>query len=169
MKLRNIAGGALVLGVIAGVWLSQYLPGLGTGNGVGIGQSGLEGTAVSVSGNAGGKLAGPELGEGVPAASTTPTGSAIPARRPLLVVIREHQYFLQQGEGEAMITLSSLIEAIAEHPGDEDGLKIRIERSDTARVTAELSLTEALEKAGIAKSAVFWTDRVEPNETKSSP
>lgn len=141
-RYRYIIGGTLLLGVLAGVWLSNFLQGIGTGDGIGIGQSGMSGVSVSTT-------AGPaDLG-----ISSDSPATDVP--QSLRVVIRDRSYFLRDQETEQPQALSDLVALARSVPGDEDGIKVRVFRSRSARVTAELGLRDALLEADVPESAIF--------------
>jgi hypothetical protein len=143
-RMRYVIGGALVLGIVAGVWLSDLLKGLGSGNGVGIGQAGLEGVAVQVDP----ATTGSDLG----LSSESTTGVAATS---LKVLIKDRGYFLRTGDLDSPIDLEALVPMVQAATGDDDGIKLRIYRSGTARVTAELQLREALRAADVAEGAIY--------------
>jgi hypothetical protein len=142
--MRYVVGGALALGIAAGVWLSDWFKGIGLGEGsaVGIGQSGWDGVQTNAEGQAA------DLG----VSYQTPLPAGAPTLR---VVIKDRSYFLRDGETDTPIELAALVDAVKQHPADEDGIRLRLYRTNTARVTAELQLREALQTAGIPDAAVF--------------
>jgi hypothetical protein len=143
--MRYVAGGALALGIAAGVWLGDWFKGFGPGGGEGSGlrRSG-EGVQTSVASGNGAEL-------GVTAASL----DRIPPVTTLRVVIRDRSYFLRDGATDTPVELSALVEAAQRQPPDDDGIKLRLYRTNTARVTAELQLKDALHAAGIADAAIY--------------
>ena len=130
-----------MLGIAAGIWLGDLFKGLGSGNGIGIGQSGI--TQVSVDQPAGTVELGME-------------GESNPTEAPetVRVVIRDRGFFLKSGDEETPIELGELITLIQSAQGDEDGIKLRVYRSASARVTTELALRDALKAAEIADAAI---------------
>jgi hypothetical protein len=143
-KMRYVVGGALALGIAAGVWLSDWFKGIGVGggSGVGIGQSGWQGMPSGEES---------EVADlGVSYQTPLPAGPVT-----LRVVIKDRSYFLRDGETDTPIELAALVDAVKQHPADEDGIRLRLYRTNTARVTAELQLREALQAAGIPDAAVF--------------
>jgi len=149
-KMRYIIGGALVLGIAAGVWLGDMFKGLGTGNGVGIGQSGLSGVQTSVA-----PVAGPDLGVSTDSAGTGTIDT-------VQVVVRDRSYFLRLNGEESPIDLDALLSMIATTTGNDEGIRVAIYRAGSARTTTVLQLTEALESAGINPAAVYTSpDMVE--------
>jgi hypothetical protein len=150
-KLRNIAGVALVLGVAAGVWLSDVWKGIGSGEGIGVGNGK---TVVSLeSGDA--TDAAPELGVEGPASTTN-------AGKTLRVVIRDRSYFLKNGAKETPTTLDELVQSLRGVSGDDDGVKLRVYRAENARVTADVQLREALQAADVPEAATYWSNDIAP-------
>ncbi len=145
-KTRNIAAVILVLGVAAGVWMSDLWKGFGGGKGLGLGD-GDKPRAVSTDSDG---RAAPESGGDGPA-STTHAGQTV------RVVIRDRDYFLKEGSRETPLPLDQLVNAVREVPGDDDGIRLRVYRAESARVTTELELREALQKAEIPESATYWS------------
>jgi hypothetical protein len=150
-KLRTIVSVVLVLGVAAGVWLSEFWKGFGNGKGLGLG-NGDKPAAVSTEEEGD---AAPELGVDGPA-STTHAGETV------RVVIRDRDYFLKEGRTETPLPLDRLVDTVREVPGDDDGIRLRVYRAESARVTAELELREALQKAEIPESATYWSPDAAP-------
>lgn len=146
--MRYVAGGALALGVAAGVWLGDWFKGFGPGGGEGSGfrQSG-EGVQTSVVASNGAEL-------GVSAASL----DRIPRVTTLRVVIKDRSYFLRDGETDTPVELAAVVDAVQRQPPDDDGIKLRLYRTNTARVTAELQLLDALHAAGIADAAIYKSE-----------
>lgn len=144
-RMRYVVGGALVLGIAAGVWLGDWFKGFGPG---GDGTTGGLGTGDGVKTSLVGESP-PELGV---TAETTTVGLVTSMLR---VVIKDRSYFLRDGETDTPIELPALVDAVKQHPADDDGIKLRLYRSNTARVTAELQLREALHAAGVSDAAIY--------------
>lgn len=145
-KFRNVAAVMLVLGVAAGVWMSDLWKGLGGGSGLGLGD-GKKSPARSADE---GRETAPELGVDGPA-STTHAGQTV------RVIIRDRDYFLKEGRQETPLPLDRLVDTVRDVSGDDDGVRLRVYRAESARVTAELELREALQKAEIPESATYWS------------
>ncbi len=143
-RLRNLLGGALVVGVICGVWLGDFLPGLGTGGGIGfgVGSTGVMGTPTGVDRAA-------EFNVGKEHVDKT-------AGKSLRVVVKDWNYFVRTGDKDTPITLEDLVERVAQLPGDADGIKLRVYRTESARATAEHRLQDALKTASVAESAIYF-------------
>lgn len=142
-KMRYVIGGALVLGIAAGVWLSDFFKGVGTGNGVGIGQSGLSGVQTSAA-----PVAGPDLGLSTDSSGTGTIDT-------VQVVIRDRSYYVRLNGEESPIDLDALLAMINTTTGNDEGIRVAIYRAGSARATTMLQLTEALNSAGIADAAIY--------------
>lgn len=139
-RLRNMLGGALIVGLITGAYFSDWVPGLGSGGNATIS---LNADATDKGDNTAEFNVGTETGHG--------TGG------PLKVVIKDWNYFVRVGKTDTPIELADLIAAIGTAKGDPDGIRLRVYRTDSARATAEHKLQDALKTAGIAESAVYFS------------
>jgi hypothetical protein len=145
-KTRNIVTVVLVLGVAAGVWMSDLWKGFGGGKGLGLGD-GDKPRAVSTDGDG---RAARESGVDGPA-STTHAGQTV------RVVIRDRDYFLKEGQKETPLPLDRLVNAVRDVSGDDDGIRLRVYRAESMRMTTEIELRAALQKAEIPESATYWS------------
>jgi hypothetical protein len=143
LKLRNFVTVALVLGVAAGIWLSDLWKGPG-GNGLGLGK----GPAV---------VSKDEGAASAPAPNDNESPAPALTAKTLRVLIRDRSYFLKDGSQETSITLDALVGALRNTDGDEDGIRLRVYRAENARVTADVQLKEALQQAEIPESAIYWS------------
>ncbi len=143
-RLRNLLGGALVVGVICGVWLGDFLPGLGTGGGigVGVGSTGIMGTPTGTDRSA-------EFNVGKEQIDKTNGKS-------LRVVVKDWNFFVRSGGEDTPIVLDDLVKRVEQLPGDADGIRLRVYRTESARATAEQRLQDALKSAKVAESAVYF-------------
>jgi hypothetical protein len=153
-SLKRKAVGAGALGLVAlGIWLGQYFPGFGLGKGLGFG------TGSSDSG--GGPATGiQETRTGDPAANVAGPGTpaqpaAIPPQR-LRVIIDGEQFILASGEtghqGQ-VLDATEIAQRAKSATGDDQGIRIRIERTKNATAGARQTLFEALDAAGITRDA----------------
>jgi len=150
--MRYVTGGALVLGIAAGVWLSDWFKGLGLGGGagVGIGQRGMSGIQANAD------------GEPADIGVSYQTTSVVQGPPSLRVVIKDRSYFLRDGETDTPIELPALVEAIKQQPPDDDGIKLRLYQTNDARQSARVALLEELQAAGVPAAAVHeYQDAVE--------
>ncbi len=154
-RLRNIAAIALVAGIAVGVWLADWFKGLGSGDGIGIGQRSVatvpassDGTGAS-SGTVPGKAAAP-LQDAETFAPTAPAAKAVS------LVISDRSFFLQTDSGDQPVTLQRILQLVSEVPGDEDGHRLKIARSASSRSSTEQELQDALIQAGIPDKEIYW-------------
>lgn len=143
-RLRNLLVGALAIGVICGIWLGDFLPGLGLGGGgfgVGVGPNGILG-----------------ISSGTNADAEFNVGAEHPDKsngKSLRVVVKDWNYFVRSTGGDQPIGLEDLVDRVKELPGDADGIQLRVYRTESARATAEQRLQDALKAANVAESAVY--------------
>lgn len=153
-SLRRKVVGVGALGLVAlGVWLGQYFPGFGLGKGLGFG-TGAESTGNS---NAEPQLERPTTGS--PSASVVsrelpPAPGMAPTR--MRVIIDGDKYVLAKDdtgrEGEALDP-TEIAQRAKATTGDDQGIRIRIERTKRATAGARQALLEALDAAGITRDA----------------
>ena len=143
-RMRYVVGGALVLGIAAGVWLGDWFKGFGPGGtGTGFGTSNTDGVQTSV-------------GDGVADIGVATDRPASAVTLPTLrVVIRDRSYFLRDGDQETPIELPDLVDLVVKHPADEDGLKLRVYRANSARAKTVDDLAHAVRSASVADAAVY--------------
>lgn len=151
-RLRNVAGMALILGVAIGIWLADWFQGLGTG------KSGPSSLQVSLGTDGASELpAREEIGPPtrVVSESTTkdePSTGAIE----LTAIIDGHEIFLKNSLEESPISAPQLASLVREADGNEDGIRLRILRRRSSRVSTETALQDALREANVPDAAVFW-------------
>ncbi len=154
MKKRNMAvgGSFLIVGAIA-IWLAGLLSGLGISNGDGDGE-----VQVSLTPDMAGAL-----GETDNSPPSEP--QEMENIKPVSVVsvrIDGQDYEVENSKGSsadfAAIDLDSLMQLIEAAPGDENGLRVRIARQKSSRVSAEKALEKALEEVGLNEEQVLWYD-----------
>ena len=160
-RKRTILGGTLALGLVAGLWLSDMLPHLGSGFGLGSGGDGILGkpdaSNVAV-----------QAGDGSTKSDNTSEQGAKPKRTDaeplddvLTILVEDRHYAVwrmtRKGNGYFPADLDYIVElALAAKPND-DGLRVRILRSESARVTAWQKLQSELVQAGIPAEAIVLT------------
>ncbi len=159
-RKRTILGGTLAIGLIAGIWLSDKLPHMGSGFGLGSGGDGILGKPdvnnVAV-----------QAGDGSTKSDTEEQGSkpkrtdAEPLDDVLTILVEDRHYAVwrktRKGNGYFPAELDELVQlSLSAKPNDE-GLRVRILRSESARVTAWQKLQSELVQAGIPAEAIVLT------------
>lgn len=159
LRRRAVTLGALGL-IGFGLWLGSKFGGFGLGDGFGLGGSG-DGKSGTT------EESGPDEG-GAPKKSagdakvgltglTQPATKAAPAPTRLRVVIDGTQYLIadsDEGTTGASATASEIAAQVKEATGDDQGIRIRIERTKRATAGAQSELLQALDAAGISREAV---------------
>ena len=144
-KMAAGAGVILALGILFGM-LGPF--GLGSGSGT----PGVESSSetLATTDGSGAAVAAPER--------RTTDG---PADK-ITVLIDGHDYFQVLNVGGKPVqrakSLDDLLNEVKLVPGDDDGVRIRILRKDSARASAENALLAALESNGIGTDAVYMPD-----------
>ena len=110
-------------------------------------------------------------GDGV-VATTDPSASATvtsPEKRStdgpadnITIVIDGHDFLQVVNVGgkavQRAITLEDILKQVQTVPGDQDGIKIRVLRKDSARASAENALLTALNEGGVSNESVYMPD-----------
>lgn len=82
----------------------------------------------------------------------------------LIVLIDNYDYRMQiSGDGPETwqpVELTRLAEVARQATGDSNGLRVRIEQRETARVTAKQKLLQELEKVGIGTDEIFESSKL---------
>jgi hypothetical protein len=159
MKKRTIATALIAGGVAVGVYVSGWLPKLGNG------ELGLGGGAPAPQEQ---HAAEPSP----PAAAAKPQSPAESVDAPhesgagprefrpdvLHVLIDGRQYLVRKpadgGEEYQPATLDEVVELAQATPGDEDGIRVRINRRGSARATAEIALRDRFTAAGLPPESI---------------
>lgn len=163
-RKRTILGGTLAIGLIAGIWLSDKLPHMGSGFGLGSGGDGILGkTDVrNVSAQAGDGSTKSDTAKDADEQSSKPKRTdAEPLDDVLTILVEDRHYAVwrktRKGNGYFPAELDELVQlALAAKPSD-DGLRVRILRSESARVTAWQKLQSELVQAGIPAETIVLT------------
>ena len=152
-SLRRKVVGAGALGLVAlGIWLGQYFPGFGLGKGLGFG------TGSDSSGPSQTETTTERPQATNPSATIASQETAQPGLPPtrLRVIIEGDRYILAKGEtgteGEALDP-TEIAQRAKATTGDDQGIRIRIERTKRATAGAKRSLFEALDAAGITRDS----------------
>jgi len=162
MRKRAFAGITVVLGVVIATLMNGGLPGFGTRNGNAV-EDGSAAQAV-VEAEAEPREDAPETAppKAATAAATEENKSAekkpapAPTIKVLDILVDGHDYQISlRGKGYTTFPLARIVETAKATSGNEDGIRVRILRRDSARVVAWSRLHEALEDAGISKDAIL--------------
>ncbi len=173
-RKRTILGGTLAIGLVAGVYLSGMLPHLGSGIGLGTGGDGVLGLPekqdVLVS-----------TGDDVKKSATVHDESddvdkgkqpkprrtdAAPSDDVLTILVEDRHYAVwrktRKGNGYFPADLEKLVDLALKAQPNDDGIRVRILRSTSARITAWKALQAGLVEAGIpAESIIVPKDLVD--------
>jgi hypothetical protein len=154
-SLRRKAVGFGALGLVAlGIWLGQYFPGFGLGKGLGFG-TGSENTGTSQTESSPERPSSGNPSAAVTSLETPAVPPGLPPAR-LRVIIDGDRYILAKSdsgaEGEALDP-TEIAQRTKSTTGDDQGIRIRIERTKRATAGARQSLLEALDAAGITRDS----------------
>ncbi|OAI54174.1 hypothetical protein AYO47_03355 [Planctomyces sp. SCGC AG-212-M04] len=152
-SLRNKAIGAAAVGLVAfGIWLGQFFPGFGLGKGLGFG-TGSDSSRTSKD-----DTTAETSRPGNPSATVVSQETRSPGKAPerLRVIIDGDRFILAKGEsgseGEALDP-TEIAQRAKATTGDDQGIRIRIERTKRATAGAKQLLFEALDAAGITRDS----------------
>lgn len=175
-RKRTILGGTLAVGLVAGIYLSGMLPHLGDGIGLGTGGDGLLGkpdsqdVSVSTGDDVRKNLTANEEGEDADKSKQVKPRRTeeVPADDVLTILVEDRHYAVwrktRKGKGNGYFPagLDKIIDLALKAQPNDDGVRVRIIRSKSARITAWKSLQAGLVEAGIpAESIVLPKDLVE--------
>ncbi len=149
VKKRTVVGGLLVVGAVFGTFMSGLLPGFGSGSGVGA-QSPANDSAVT-----GRDDAPPDQ---APVQKPVVAKDETSAPAPVLEIrIDNHDYFVTDNDSETGVRKIDLDEAVKlaqVTTGNDDGIRVRIVRSRSARLTAWTTLHDSLVKANLSLDSI---------------
>lgn len=82
----------------------------------------------------------------------------------VVVIIDDRSYFLRADIGvtETRVSLDALIELVKNAQGNEDEIRLRVFRRNSARASTENALKQALSDSQIPSAAVQWVDEIIP-------
>ena len=162
-RKRTILGGTLAVGLIAGIYFSDLLPHLGSGIGLGTGGDGMSGKPdtqnVSVT-------AGDEAKSKDESDSADHSKELKPQRTDeappddvLTILVEDRHYAVwrmtRKGNGYFPAELEKVVALALKAEPNDDGVRVRIIRSKSARVTAWKALQEGLVQAGVPAEAIL--------------
>ena len=154
MRKRAFAGITVVLAVAIATIMNGAFPGFGTRNGT----AEEEGSAAPVVATT--EPAAPPETPAEPKPEEPPAKEEEQPKKPdikvLDILVDGHDYQISlRGKGYTTFPLARIVETATLTSGNEDGIRVRILRRDSARVVAWSRLYEALEDAGISKDAIL--------------
>lgn len=163
-RKRTILGGTLAVGLVAGIWLSGRLPQMGSGFGLGsggdsvLGQPDTSTVAVQTDEDVVKSDSNRDPVEPDPKPKRT---DAEPLDDVLTILVEDRHYAVwrrtRKGNGYFPAELDELIQLALATSSNEDGLRVRVLRSESARVTAWQKLQSELVQAGIPAEAIVLT------------
>jgi hypothetical protein len=141
---KRVVGAGLLVAIGIGIWLSSLFKGLGPGGtDSGFGLTDRQYTSVD-SGQSDGSL---HVSTGD--ASTESSEE----RKGPTILIDGHNYLLQLGtdaeEGFKPVEVSEIVQLAQRAQPDANGIRVHIKRRENARASAEIALTNALDRAGV--------------------
>lgn len=165
-RKRTILGGTLATGLIAGgwlaLWISGNLPHMGSGIGLGTGGDNVIGktdtSKVAVQATEGSLKSGTakdtdEHGPKPKRADEEPLDDV------LTILVEDRHYAVwrktRKGNGYFPAELNELVQLALDAMPNDEGLRVRIIRSKTARVTAWQKLQSELVQAGVPAEAIM--------------
>lgn len=149
VKKRTIAGGLLVLGAVFGAFMSGLLPGFGSGSGIGVQSAGSNPT-----------VAAPVEAAREPAPVEEPVNTNVETTAPPAVLeirIDNHDYFVRDessATGVRQVNLDEAVKLAQATTGNDDGIRVRILRSQSARLSAWTSLHDSLINADLTQDSI---------------
>ncbi|MBC7817972.1 MAG: hypothetical protein IAG10_13860 [Planctomycetaceae bacterium] len=163
-RKRTVIGGTLALGLVAGIWLSGKLPHMGSGFGLGSGGDGMLGqpdtSNVSVQTDDGAAKSD-SLSAPVEHGPKPNRTDAEPLDDVLTILVEDRHYAVwkktRKGNGYFPAEMDELIQLALAAKSNEDGLRVRVLRSESARVTAWQKLQSELVQAGVPADAIVLT------------
>lgn len=154
MRKRAFAGITVVLGLVIATILNGGFPGFGTRNGNADEDGSATQAVVST------EPAAPAEAPAEPKPKEAPEKVDKPAPKPELkvldILVDGHDYQISlRGKGYTTFPLNQIVTVAKSTSGNEDGIRVRILRRESARVVAWSRLYETLEDAGINKDAII--------------
>lgn len=150
LKKRTIAGGLIIIGAVLGTFMSGLLPGFGSGSG----------TGTLVSGSSPALFQEPASNEPATSrvASAQPAAIADPVTPVVVLEVRieNHNYLVpdHSAAGYRQVNLDELVKLAQSTTGNDDGIRVRIVRTKSARLVSWSTLYDALEKSGLPRDSI---------------
>ncbi|QDV20746.1 hypothetical protein Pan153_54240 [Gimesia panareensis] len=156
-RLMYAGGGVLILGIILGQFFG-LTPGINSGPGQGEDQSESQPEESSSS-----IMASTESDVVPVLVQPEPKPQKTLAELPLQVldILIDDRSYLVKAESQPReqyqpAEMEQILKLVARATGDEDGIKVRVYRTGSARVVPEKVLKEELKKAGLGSPQVEW-------------
>lgn len=149
VKKRTIAGGLLVIGAVFGAFMSGLLPGFGSGSGIGVQTAGSD--SISILPNDARHETTP-VDDPVDAEMETSVPPAV-----LEIRIDDHDYFVHDDSsatGVRKVGLDEAVKLAQVTTGNDDGIRVRILRSQSARLSAWTTLHDSLMRAELSLDSI---------------
>lgn len=151
IKKRTIAGGLLLVGAVLGTFMSGLLPGFGSGSGIraqGAGEDSARANRET-----------PDERSQEPASEEVPAVVDVKSPPPVVLEIRidNHEYIVPDdgtATGVRIVGLDEVVELAQATTGNDDGIRVRILRTGSARLTAWTTLHDSLVKAGLSLDSI---------------
>ena len=151
IKKRTIAGGLLLAGAVLGAFMSGLLPGFGSGNGIRVQGAGDDSTRASQSAT--------DETPREPAQAEVPAVVDVKSPPPVVLEIRidNRDYIVPDDStatGVRTVDLDEAVELAQLTTGNDDGIRVRILRTRSARLTAWTTLHDSLVKSGLSVDSI---------------
>jgi hypothetical protein len=168
-RKRTILGGTLAVGLGVGLWLSGKLPQMGSGFGLGSGGDGMLGkpdpSEVAASNDqADNSAADHDSEKHTP--NLTRTEAEPPVDHLLTILVDGRTYSVwrtsPKSNGYYPADLDELVQLALNAKPNDEGLRVRILRSESARVTAWQKLQSELVQAGVPADEIVLTKDLVP-------
>jgi hypothetical protein len=151
LKKRTIAGGLLLVGAVLGTFMSGLLPGFGSGTGIRAQSAGDDST------RAGQNLPDEKPQESAPVETSPITDAKVNTPVVLEIRIDNHDYIVPDdgsATGVRTVDLDEVVKLAQATTGNDDGIRVRILRTGSARLTAWTTLHDSLVKAGLSLDSI---------------
>ena len=152
MSKRVMIGGVVVLAVALAGFFGRFFGGFGTGEqgGENAKETTAENTALLSN-----TTARPD--DRSPAAQTAAVYLDYRTVGVLEVIVDARSYTIRNDRnGARPVELGELIELAKRTPGNEEGVRVRVFRRESALVTTEKALQSALINAGLPQESIVW-------------
>lgn len=148
LKTRTIAGGLVIVGAVLGTMMSGLFPGFGPGSGIGAQVSGTDTSSQTPTATS--DKSPPEVDVEQPSVKPTPPPEVLEVR------VDDRDYLIpdENATGFRRADLSEVIKLAQVTKGNDDGIRVRILRSPSARVVTWSTLYDTLEASGLAPDSI---------------